>query len=280
MEKNDYIQYREAAIEWLNSTRDFNLGIELLTSSKFKPGVVGKLKRDGVNGPEAMKRLKFLIRELVQAWAMEVKDESIEEGIVDGKDIQTTTNHDDQSSMGIIRTFQAIENGDTSVPPIVDQLIKEYADAYKRRDALHKELSVLPEDNEEETVAARTAISDEIHELTDVMEFLYPFYQAFEKEGVIPTEEQLVRVKEDNTEDEDDKPQSFENLSKDELKKLRKSVATKLSRSKNMLDFQTEAKGKESNPMPESPKRVKYETRVTTFTQELERIDYQLAKLV
>ena len=46
-----------------------------------------------------------------------------------------------------------------------------------------------------------------------------------------------------------------------------------------MLDFQTETKGKEPNPMPESPKRVKYETKVRNLTEELKDIDYQIAAL-
>ena len=46
-----------------------------------------------------------------------------------------------------------------------------------------------------------------------------------------------------------------------------------------MLEFQTETKGKEPNPMPESPKRVKYQTKVENLTEELKEIDYQIAKL-
>ncbi|MDO4755848.1 MAG: hypothetical protein Q4A54_05860, partial [Parabacteroides sp.] len=68
-------------------------------------------------------------------------------------------------------------------------------------------------------------------------------------------------------------------LSKEELQKKRKSVATKISRAKNMLEFQQETKGATPDPMPESPKRLKYETKINNLSKELERIDYAIAKL-
>ena len=62
---NNFIKHRQAAIDWLNGKRDFDAGIKVLEESKFKPGVVAKLKRVGVNGPEAKARLVYLMRSLV-----------------------------------------------------------------------------------------------------------------------------------------------------------------------------------------------------------------------
>ena len=68
-------------------------------------------------------------------------------------------------------------------------------------------------------------------------------------------------------------------LTKADLQKKRKSVATKLLRAKNQLEFQQETKADKPNPMPDSPKRVKYETKVENLTKELSEIDYQIAAL-
>ena len=68
-------------------------------------------------------------------------------------------------------------------------------------------------------------------------------------------------------------------VTKEELQKLRKSVATKIGRAKNMLEYQQETKAESPNPMPESPKRVKYETKIANLSRELEQIDYAIAKL-
>ena len=278
--ENNFIQHRQKAIDWLNSDRNFDAGILLLEQSKFRPGVVQKLKRDGVNGPEAVKRLKFLIQELIKAWTFkdeELKDTSVDDGIVNGKDIQQTTNHDDKSAMGILAAATAIESGETTLPETIDAIVRKYATAYRHRDILHKQLAEMPEDNESSTMDQRKELSDEISELTDEMERLYPFYKAYYNDGTIPTEEDLL-PKEENTTQVDETSQTPA-LSKDELQKKRKSTATKLSRAKNMLDYQTETKGKEPNPMPESPKRVKYETKVQKLTEELNDIDYQIAAL-
>ena len=275
---NQFIQFRQNAIDWLNSDRNFDAGILLLEQSKFRPGVVQKLKRDGVNGPEATKRLKFQIHELIKAWSFnddQLKDTSIDDGIVEGKEIQKVTNHDDNKAMGIIAASVAIKEGSTDFPETIDSIVKKYADAYKRRDPLLKQLAEMPEDNETATMEQRKLISDEIAELTDVMETLYPFYEAYCNSGAVPAEEDLLPKQENTTTDVQEQPLQ----SKEDLQKKRKSIATKLSRAKNMLEFQTETKGKEPNPMPESPKRVKYQTKVENLTEELKEIDYQIAKL-
>ena len=66
---------------------------------------------------------------------------------------------------------------------------------------------------------------------------------------------------------------------KEKLQKMRKSVATKILRARNMLEFQQESKADKPNPMPECPKRVKYETKIANLTEELEKIDYAIAAL-
>ena len=68
-------------------------------------------------------------------------------------------------------------------------------------------------------------------------------------------------------------------VNKADLQKKRKAVATKLLRAKNQLEFQQETKADKPNPMPDSPKRVKYETKVENLTKELSEIDYQIAAL-
>lgn len=138
---NRFIQFRQRAIDWLNSDRDFNAGILLLEESHFKPGVVAKLKRHGVNGPEAKKRLKFLINELIKAWAMseqELADDAPELGVSSGLDLETQEGHSDQDALSLVDAYKALDNNEYQYPETVEQLIRRYADAYKQRDILHK----------------------------------------------------------------------------------------------------------------------------------------------
>lgn len=287
---NNFIKHRQAAINWLNGKRDFDSGIKVLEESKFKPGVVAKLKRVGEKGPEAKARLVYLMRSLVQAWAMpeEVANDNIDPATgVDAN--EDTTIYTDSSEAYINMAIEKLTVDPEAYPKRIASVIREYADAYKRRDILHKQLADLPEDNDEATVAKRKELSDEIKAKTELMERMYPLYEKFQslKEDISEEDIQSLEQPTDDNESNDEKDSSinepgvgnFDGRTKEELQKIRKSVATKIGRAKNMLEYQQETKAETPNPMPESPKKVKYETKIANLTKELEQIDYAIAKL-
>lgn len=287
---NNFIKHRQAAIDWLNGKRDFDSGIKVLEESKFKPGVVAKLKRVGEKGPEAKARLVYLMRSLVQAWAMpeEVANDNIDPATgVDAN--EETTIYTDSSEAYINMAIEKLTVDPEAYPKRIASVIREYADAYKRRDILHKQLADLPEDNGEDTVAKRKELSDEIKAKTELMERMYPLYEKFLSLNEDITEEDIQSLEHstDDNESTDEKDSAgsesgtdnLEGRTKEELQKMRKSVATKIGRAKNMLEYQQETKAETPNPMPESPKKVKYETKIANLTKELEQIDYAIAKL-
>ena len=287
---NNFIKHRQAAIDWLNGKRDFDAGIKVLEESKFKPGVVAKLKRVGVNGPEAKARLVYLMRSLVQAWAMpegEAADNTDPATGVDANEEMAI--HTDSSDAYINMAIEKLTVDPEAFPKRIASVIREYADAYKRRDILHKQLADLPEDNGEETVAKRKELSNEIQAKTELMERMYPLYEKFLSLNEDITEEDIQSLEHstDDNENTDEKDSSgsesgtgnLDGRTKEELQKIRKSVATKIGRAKNMLEYQQETKAESPNPMPESPKRVKYETKIANLSRELEQIDYAIAKL-
>ena len=287
---NNFIKHRQAAINWLNGKRDFDSGIKVLEESKFKPGVVAKLKRVGEKGPEAKARLVYLMRSLVQAWAMpeEVANDNIDPATgVDAN--EETTIYTASSEAYINMAIEKLTVDPEAYPKRIASVIREYADAYKRRDILHKQLADLPEDNDEATVAKRKELSDEIKAKTELMERMYPLYEKFQslKEDISEEDIQSLEQPTDDNESNDEKDSSInepgvgnlDGRTKEELQKIRKSVATKIGRAKNMLEYQQETKAETPNPMPESPKKVKYETKIANLTKELEQIDYAIAKL-
>ena len=287
---NNFIKHRQAAIDWLNGKRDFDAGIKVLEESKFKPGVVAKLKRVGVNGPEAKARLVYLMRSLVQAWAMPEGEAADNTDPATGVDVnEEMAIHTDSSDAYINMAIEKLTVDPEAFPKRIASVIREYADAYKRRDILHKQLADLPEDNGEETVAKRKELSNEIQAKTELMERMYPLYEKFLSLNEDITEEDIQSLEHstDDTESTDEKDSSgsesgtgnLDGRTKEELQKIRKSVATKIGRAKNMLEYQQETKAESPNPMPESPKRVKYETKIANLSRELEQIDYAIAKL-
>lgn len=287
---NDFIKHRQAAIDWLNGKRDFDAGINVLEKSKFKPGVVARLKRDGVNGREAKARLVHIMRSLVQAWAMpddQLNDNTDPATGVDADEQPTIVT--DSSDAYINMAVEKLMVDPEAYPKRIASVIREYADAYKKRDILHKQLADLPEDNDEATVAKRKELSDEIKAKTELMERMYPLYEKFQSLNEDISEEDIQSLENptDDTQSIDEKDSSvnepgvgnLDGRTKDELQKIRKSVATKIGRAKNMLEYQQETKAETPNPMPESPKKVKYETKIANLTKELEQIDYAIAKL-
>lgn len=280
--QNHFIEYRQKAVDWLNGTRDFNEGIQILEESKFKPGVVAKLKKHGVNGPEVMSRLKFLMRELIQAWAMP------DDALVDNVDPSTgldagsdTKDHTDAAAMKLVDAVKLLDSGEQTFPTNISAVIREYANAYKKRDALHKQLADMPEDNEEKTMQARAELSNQIAVLSDLMEKLYPLYEKYQTEGKDLSDEdmQALEAAEDEKKPKETPDVDYSKFSKEELQKARKSVATKISRARNMLEYQQEAKADVANPMPDCPKKVKYENKIANLSSDIEKIDYAIAAL-
>lgn len=280
--QNELIKFREQAVDWLNGARDFDAGIRILEESKFKPGVVAKLKKHGVDGPEASNRLKFLMRELVQAWALP-SDTVIEDidpitGLhVDQEDIEA---HTDTDGLKLVDAARMLEEGSREFPVNISSVIRNYAEAYKKRDILHKQLGEMSEDNEEKTMAARAVLIEEIASLSEQMDKLYPLYAQYLEDGKDAADEAVKNLEHPVVKADDGKPDDepiYYGMSKKDLQKERKSVATKISRARNMLEYQQETKAEKSNPMPECPKRVMYETRIANLTAELEQIDYAIA---
>lgn len=280
--QNHFIQYRQRAVDWLNGSRDFNEGIQILEESKFKPGVVAVLKKHGVDGPEAMNRLKFLMRELIQAWAMpdEAQTDNIDPstGLDAGSD---SKEHADAAAMKLVEAVKLLDSGAHSFPDNISAVIREYADAYKKRDALHKQLADMPEDNSEDTVKLRTGLSDQIAALSELMENLYPLYEKYQTDGEDASAEDMKKLEAEDSKDKKaaDIDTDYSKFSKENLQKARKSVSTKISRARNMLEFQQESKAEVANPMPDCPKRVKYESKIANLSAEIEKIDYAIAAL-
>lgn len=288
---NNFLKHRQAAIDWLNGKRDFDAGIKVLEESKFKPAVVAKLKRVGVNGTEAKARLVYLMRSLVQAWAMPEDEATDNTDPATGVDANEEMSiHTDSSDAYINMAIEKLTVDPEAYPKKIASVIREYAYVYKKRDMLHKQLAELPEDNAEETMAKRKSLSDEIAAKTELMERMYPLYVKFQslQQDITDEDLQSLEVADDDTQSvedsdkADDSNSANENLegkTKEELQKIRKSVATKISRAKNMLEYQQETEAETPNPLPESSKRVKYETKIANLTKELEQIDYAIAKL-
>ena len=70
-------------------------------------------------------------------------------------------------------------------------------------------------------------------------------------------------------------------LSVEELRKAKSNAKSKITKARNMLLYSSESKPKDGkeNPLPDCPKRVKYEKKVAAQEALVEKIEYRLAEL-
>lgn len=282
-----YYKSRHEAIEWLNSkNRNFAQGVRILMNSGYKPLVASKIAKWG-DISHSREKLIYEIRQMIQVWA-NPNDPAFEDADFEEHDPVGVDETVDEVSATFILSEADVEKqkeGDENqLPAVIRKIIYEFSDSYKSRSLLHKEMSDLPEDNSPDTVSKRKVVIDSISALSARMKVLYDFRKQYEENGIIPAEEDLNADYHDPdaAEKKDDSLPVEEIVlpeSADELKKRRKSEATKLVRARNMLLYQQEAKPKPlvENPLPDCPKRVKFQKKVERLELLIKRIDYLIA---
>ena len=104
------------------------------------------------------------------------------------------------------------------------------------------------------------------------MTLLAAIKQQYEQNKELPTDEQLdelykkVDAAEEKPEKEDEQT-DISSLSVEELKKAKSNAKSKITKAKNMLLYSSESKPKDGkeNPLPDCPKRVRYEKKVADY---------------
>lgn len=269
----------QAAIAWQNSERDFAEGISILQKSGFRPGVVRKLASVGPKGPAAKERLEHNIKMLIRSTkdAELGEDTDAELHVFDGKESEKDTELDDTKKKNIF-SHEADENN-------LGKLARMYSSAYKSRELAFKGLKEVEDSNTDESIELRKNFNKVIDANSDLLEKLYPLYSRYEETGAIPTDDEINAIIEPESEDEEqDKEEetdgsNYDKMTKEQLTELKYSLTRKITRAKCMLDYQSENFQSEKNPLPDGPKRVKYETKVAKLEPELEAVNIALAKL-
>ena len=146
----------------------------------------------------------------------------------------------------------------------------------------HREMQEVPETNSDENIEARRKCSEIIDSCTTMLEKIYPLVQSYLEQKKVPSDEELSAVAEEPEKKDEEKDETDEDdlntLTKEELQKRLKSAKTKILRKKNLLEFQQETKGDTPNPLPDCPKRVKYETEIAKLEKEVEALQYAIAR--
>lgn len=276
-------QLFDQAAAWLNGKRDFNTGLDILKQSRFKPGVVAKLERDGEHGPSAMERLTYQMREYCRVFGhnIDVPDTDPELHVFDGKESPVDT--PEHKQVGILSTARGLEDGSAVVEdPNALTVIREFSEAYKKREKAIRLMAEVGENNDDTSVVARKRYSDEIDECTSLMERLYPLYEKYQSGSSISEKDIEAATSEGKpqTQESESRPLSdpFEGKTREELIQLKKNATSRIIKARNKLLYQTETKQNTPNPMPDGAKRVKLETKIANEERLIESIDMAIAK--
>ena len=269
---------RDAAIRWLNSkNHDFYSGLSILEQSGFKPAVSRRLRSLGdkpVNREHLMENMRQYVRFVGKKV---VPDTDAEIGVINGEQPkQADTEMPDSKNESIIALAkhpETIHNTDVSI------MVIQYAKDYKLREKLHRQLIDMGEVNDDASVDKRKAIIEQMEYLSDNLEKAYPVIRNYLDNGVyVPQTDEPDTGAGSVPGEPGDNVRQLDDLSKAELQKMLKSAKTKVLRKTNMLLYQQETKAAVENPMPECPKRTKYETAIAELQSEISALEYAIAR--
>ncbi|WP_099463382.1 hypothetical protein [Parabacteroides provencensis] len=267
----DYLSCRSKAIKWIDDKkRPFKQGLAILQESGYKPVAVANVAKRGEENAFANAKLATLMYEFIRLWSkpeMAANDEKPEQEVKPEPEAKTEEE---------IKTLCDKQG----YPDIIRRVIHEFYALMGERRQLQSKATAI-EGNEPTQVAERKDLFETIESISLRMDFLWTIKTKFEKDKEVPSEDIFEVQKADTSTDGDDEEDDTipENATVDDLKKLKKNVNTKLIRARNMLDYQQVTKADEPNPMPEGPKRAKYEKKVETLTAFIEKIGYKIVEL-
>lgn len=138
------------------------------------------------------------------------------------------------------------------------------SELYTKRSLLHKQLRKSGDENTPTKMEQRASLLSEIKEISAKMDYYWEFLDHYEKTGRI--------LKEEKPPAETSKSDSSEK-SVDEIKKDKKNLQSNNTKDRNQLLYQQKNKAKNPNPMPEGPKRIKIETRISRRLKQINYLD-------
>ncbi len=289
---NQYFAAREEGIRWLRrdyDRRQWSVGLSILERMRFKPLLFRRLQMRG-ESPISKKVLVAAVRDGANVYR-NPGNPKYADGIPAELDVDTSgVTHIETTAEEPVD-----DNPDNYLPLYVRLLLRWFAQAYKRRAVLHRELRSIGEKNDAVSMARRSNLSSMITSLSDYMDALYPLRAAWEEHQIVPTDSQLSEIGSFDTvwqrmnaapKEEAPKPEpktvskkeDFGSMKREELLVRKHSIRSMIKRKENQLLYQSNSSKDKENPMPFSPARTKLEVQVRILKDKLYEVDKALAQ--
>lgn len=285
----DYFDARTQAMKWLAlpvSKRNFAVGLQILGKSGYKPNVHAMLVRKGEQ-PWTVDKLTTCLRDVIQVYYN--PDDPRFAEVPDVDDL----NDRDGEHQSVNEQESMAKSADTTsfkqMPEVMQLIVKAYADAYKQRAKLARQRTEIGENNDDESVARRKQIGEQMDQLTSYMDALAPLKEAYDHDGTVPDRATFDSIKNYSMVTKcmaafDQRPKvtvgkvDYHLMYTVQLRTRRKSLTNQITRKENQLLYQSNSKQAVENPMPDSPKRVKLLKQIENLKAERSKVEYELAE--
>lgn len=285
----DYFDARTQAMKWLALPvikRNFAVGLQILGKSGYKPNVHAMLVRKGEQ-PWTVDKLTTCLRDVIQVYYN--PDDPRFAEVPDVDDL----NDRDGEHQSVNEQESMAKSADTTsfkqMPEVMQLVVKAYADAYKQRAKLARQRTEIGENNDDESVARRKQIGEQMDQLTSYMDVLAPLKEAYDHDGTVPDRTTFDSIKNYSMVTKcmaafDQRPKvtvgkvDYHLMYTVQLRTRRKSLTNQITRKENQLLYQSNSKQAVENPMPDSPKRVKLLKQIESLKAERSKVEYELAE--
>lgn len=285
----DYFDARTQAMKWLALPvikRNFAVGLQILGKSGYKPNVHAMLVRKGEQ-PWTVDKLTTCLRDVIQVYYN--PDDPRFAEVPDVDDL----NDRDGEHQSVNEQESMAKSADTTsfkqMPEVMQLVVKAYADAYKQRAKLARQRTEIGENNDDESVARRKQIGEQMDQLTSYMDALAPLKEAYDHDGTVPDRATFDSIKNYSMVTKcmaafDQRPKvtvgkvDYHLMYTVQLRTRRKSLTNQITRKENQLLYQSNSKQAVENPMPDSPKRVKLLKQIESLKAERSKVEYELAE--
>lgn len=285
----DYFDARTQAMKWLAlpvSKRNFAVGLQILGKSGYKPNVHAMLVRKGEQ-PWTVDKLTTCLRDVIQVYYNPDDPRFAEVPDVDDLNDRDGEHQsvNEQESMAKSANTTSFKQ----MPEVMQLVVKAYADAYKQRAKLARQRTEIGENNDDESVARRKQIGEQMDQLTSYMDALAPLKEAYDHDGTVPDRATFDSIKNYSMVTKcmaafDQRPKvtvgkvDYHLMYTVQLRTRRKSLTNQITRKENQLLYQSNSKQAVENPMPDSPKRVKLLKQIESLKAERSKVEYELAE--
>lgn len=264
-------EFRQEAIDWQNSKdRSLEKGLYILKNAGYKPAVIENFEKNK-GRRDIPKKVLIEIRNYVRYCTK--------------PDINNAMHEDELPFINPEEKFSNIEQLlQQEYPTSVKILLTEFHELYTERSKQHNTLKAVGEANDEKSMAERKRIGIIMDAASRRMDTLWKAFEEYRESGIEPNESLFEKPFNPETIVKENSDQTKVKLlplpdSIEDLKKMSENWRTKIVKSENKLNYQSEKKGTKLNPMPSGPKRITQEKRIAKLKEEKTAIDTKLAEL-